>query len=185
MKKKRNNILILCFCLVFAVILIIGVSNVIKRQNAKQITNYAYINKMQKIKELEKKHAITKTLENAAKVKNANVRFYDKDNLSTLDFKMLTNKLATGELSTVSLFMYSDGCPRCYAERKQLAKFVCKSGNKSNLILAVNKERGNKFLKKHFQLPSYYHYPSLFTYTDDSTEDGKLILVKNQFLDDL
>lgn len=131
-----------------------------------------------------KHHTVTKYLQSYAEKKHLNVKFYDPN--QPLDFKALTARLHSGQYSQISLLSYYDGCPRCNREKDKIAGWLSLLAKDDAPVIAVNKSRDVKELRKHFELPSYYHYPSIFSYNsgDNNTQkiDQPLTLSESKFL---
>lgn len=110
----------------------------------------------------EKHHTVTKYLSKFAKKQKLNVIFYDPD--KPLDFNVLSAKLKSGEYTRITLLAYSDMCPRCNKEKAELAMYIKELATSKAPVIAINKARDAHNLTKHFALPNYYHYPTLFIF---------------------
>lgn len=183
--NKKANIVLMCTLIALCLSGIILYQKHITKQTQSELRHNEYVQQANKVKKLYKEKKVTKALLYATKKNHLNVKFYDENNINSLDYDLLKNKIKTNELKTISILMYSDGCPRCNKEKEQLAKYITKHSNGSNLILAINRLRGNNRLENEFQLPKYYHYPSHFIYTDDFDDNGKFVLIASKFLNNL
>lgn len=130
---------------------------------------------------LNKKQAVTKALQYTATKNNLNVRFYNENS----DYQLAAAQLRSDNLDTITFLMYSDSCSICNHNIKKEQKLIKRLANKRNLVIAINDARNVKNIRKYFELPEYFHYPSLFTYTNRTENDdpnGKLIISTQELL---
>lgn len=166
-------------CVLIAILILL-----IKRTS----NNQKYVSKTSQhqplgIMELQKKHKVTKALKKTVTDDQLNVMFYDRTTVNNLDLDQIKEQLKVKQLDSVTLLMYSDGCPRCNKEIPKLNRYLIKNSTDSNLIICINASRGIQSLYHKFQIPADFHYPSIFTYRQDMTSDGRLKLIDRQFLD--
>ena len=116
-----------------------------------------------------KKHIVTKALKSTAQKNGLNVKFADLSH--PIDYKLIRTQLQTGVYDSVVLYMYSDACPRCIKHVSQEQKLMKKLSTSKQLVIAVNRGRTDDSIRKHFQLPKLFHYPSYFVYNSDQSND--------------
>lgn len=139
-------------------------------------------NKQSEVIKNAKSHVATNYLNEYSLKRGLNVTFYD--NNSNFDFNVLLARLKTGDIEGVTLLMYSDNCPICVKEKSKLAKWLDDNASNKSPVIAINNARDAKGLSKYFQLPNYYHYPSVFSYTNEVADNAKQrpLILKSQKL---
>lgn len=110
------------------------------------------------VEKVSKQHNVTDALANTPAI------IYDTHD--DLIYRQTINSLKSGTISSIILLMYSDTCPLCNSHAQDLAKYVKSHSNDRTAIIAVDHARQVKGLNKDFDIPSQYHYPAVFTYTD-------------------
>lgn len=103
----------------------------------------------------------------------SNVVFYDP---KTTPDVALAN-FDTSEYQQIDLVMYSDGCQTCNKKRNTLVRQVAALAKKHHLIILINSNQNLKPLRKSFDFPDYYDYPSLLSFTKNN--NGKIVLISN------
>lgn len=124
--------------------------------------------------ELMRQGKVTSTLKQASY--SMNVIFYDEK--STPDIAKAN--FDTSDYPKIDLLLYSDGCNRCNQERKQLRDKVKQLDKQNDLVVLINSDQNIQPLKKYFEIPKEYQYPTLLTYYKDN--DGEMILENQRIL---
>ena len=106
-----------------------------------------------------KKHKVTKALAQVTNEEGLNVKFIDEN--SKVDYNVIV------------LYIYSDACPRCLRHIPDEQNRLGELATKKQLVLAINRGRNIPDLKKYFQLPKMYHYPTYFVYNNNQNFSSK------------
>lgn len=118
-----------------------------------------------------KKHKVTKALAQVTNDEGLNVKFIDEN--SKVDYNVIRTQLETGIYDSIVLYIYSDACPRCLRHIPDEQNRLGELATKKQLVLAVNRGRNIPELKKYFQLPKMYHYPTYFVYNNNQDFSSK------------
>lgn len=124
--------------------------------------------------ELMRQGKVTATFKQAPY--SMNVIFYDEK--TTPDIAKAN--FDTSDYQKIDLLLYSDGCNRCNQERKQLKAKVKQLDEQDDLVVLINSNQNVQSLRKYFEIPKDYQYPTLLTYRKD--DNGEIILENQRIL---
>lgn len=161
---KKESKWIIVVCMVFLLVIVL-------------LTVFLAHNDQKSDKAHPGRYTVTQTLTTTTTDKSLHA--YD---FAKADLPLLIGRLRAGRYHALRVLLYSDQCPRCQEHRQDLAQYLSQNDRSDQPIIYVNNPKDDKRIGHYFELPVQYHYPTVLSFTGETTDtphhDNVLIATK-------